>query len=211
MSSYTAAASWKTSTATTYGAAYGMATVPATDKQLAFIKTLLAERGTAHVDAQIIANRVANGKLGKMQASKAIDFLLKLPKLSKAQTAVQAEVAAAGAVIEVTIGLFDTMPHLPADTFASGRYLLIGKTAKGSYVAKKMFKSYSTQSGYSWRKTYYLTAKTAIEQGKYAKLTQEQVGALGKKFAVCMCCSATLSDPASVEAGIGPVCMKKFF
>lgn len=35
--------------------------------------------------------------------------------------------------------------------------------------------------------------------------------ASGKKNGFCACCGKELTDPKSVEAGIGPVCAKKFF
>lgn len=40
-------------------------------------------------------------------------------------------------------------------------------------------------------------------------LTLEQAASMGRHFGVCVICGATLSDPKSVEAGIGPVCAKK--
>lgn len=34
--------------------------------------------------------------------------------------------------------------------------------------------------------------------------------AFGKKFGRCSLCNAKLSDPISIERGVGPICMKKF-
>lgn len=35
--------------------------------------------------------------------------------------------------------------------------------------------------------------------------------AYGKTFGVCSCCGRDLTDPASVERGIGPICADNFF
>lgn len=41
------------------------------------------------------------------------------------------------------------------------------------------------------------------------RLTIEQAAALGHLHGRCVCCGAELSDPESVERGIGPVCAKR--
>lgn len=42
------------------------------------------------------------------------------------------------------------------------------------------------------------------------RLTLEQAAELGVKTGRCVICGKTLTDPASVEAGIGPVCALRF-
>lgn len=41
------------------------------------------------------------------------------------------------------------------------------------------------------------------------RLTLEEAKAIGHQYGQCCVCGADLSDPKSVEAGIGPVCAKK--
>lgn len=41
-------------------------------------------------------------------------------------------------------------------------------------------------------------------------LTQDHMAAYGKTYGKCGICHKTLTDPASIAAGIGPVCAKKF-
>jgi len=41
------------------------------------------------------------------------------------------------------------------------------------------------------------------------RLTLDEAKALGHHFGICCVCGAELSDPKSVEAGIGPVCAKR--
>lgn len=39
-------------------------------------------------------------------------------------------------------------------------------------------------------------------------LTVEEAAALGHRYGICVCCGAELTDPQSIERGIGPVCLK---
>lgn len=41
------------------------------------------------------------------------------------------------------------------------------------------------------------------------KLSKEQAAEFGHMFGRCIVCGRTLTDPASVEAGIGPICAKR--
>lgn len=40
-------------------------------------------------------------------------------------------------------------------------------------------------------------------------LSLSEAARLGHQFGVCVCCGRTLTDPQSVERGIGPVCAKR--
>lgn len=42
------------------------------------------------------------------------------------------------------------------------------------------------------------------------RMTKEQAAAHGRKTGICMICSRTLTDPKSIAAGIGPICLKGF-
>jgi ribosomal protein L7/L12 len=42
------------------------------------------------------------------------------------------------------------------------------------------------------------------------RMTLEQAKEYGAVYGVCCVCAATLTDERSIEAGIGPVCAKKF-
>lgn len=41
--------------------------------------------------------------------------------------------------------------------------------------------------------------------------TLEQATAFGKLHGTCMCCGRDLTNPESIELGIGPVCRKRYF
>ncbi len=42
------------------------------------------------------------------------------------------------------------------------------------------------------------------------KMTLDEAKAFGVQFGICCWCGATLTDPVSVEQGIGPVCVKRW-
>jgi hypothetical protein len=42
------------------------------------------------------------------------------------------------------------------------------------------------------------------------RMTRDEAAAYGRRFGRCIVCQAELTDPKSVEAGIGPVCAQKF-
>ncbi len=49
-----------------------------------------------------------------------------------------------------------------------------------------------------------------LTRGAYRKLTRDEAAAYGHQFGRCIVCAADLTDPASVERGMGPVCAQKF-
>jgi hypothetical protein len=89
-----------------------------------------------------------------------------------------------------------------------------------------------TESGFYWKgdevieayhtKKGFLVARTIVngKKGEYLgkngliglgrKLTLEQAKEYGRETGVCISCGAQLTDPASIEAGIGPICASKW-
>lgn len=75
------------------------------------------------------------------------------------------------------------------------------------------------QSGHLYAKRLVVIehgqASFEFEQGAIRKLrpeqrmTVEQAAAFGHQFGVCAVCGATLTDPVSVERGIGPICASR--
>lgn len=52
-------------------------------------------------------------------------------------------------------------------------------------------------------------AMSVLENGNVSKLTVERAREYGRLYGRCMLCGRTLTDPSSIEAGIGPVCASK--
>lgn len=52
-------------------------------------------------------------------------------------------------------------------------------------------------------------AMSVLENGNVSKLTVERAREYGRLYGRCMLCGRKLTDPSSIEAGIGPVCASK--
>ena len=67
---------------------------------------------------------------------------------------------------------------------------------------------YAKELNPRWRKFFY--SPGAIKNlSEDTRLTAAQAREFGLAHGICACCGALLTDPKSVEAGIGPVCAKK--
>lgn len=184
---------------------------PATDKQLNWLKDLVAERDHDNLNVQMAEVMLAHrDSINTVTASAAITELLKLPKVHKPAPVAVAAPAAPAVKKGYDLGIYDSMPGTDDTVFVNGRYFILYVNTHGYTVAKRLYKSYDTKSGYSWRKYSKYAVTNMIDQGKAVRLEKGVIAALGKKFNMCMCCGAMLTDPQSVADGIGPVCGAKF-
>jgi hypothetical protein len=159
-----------------------MGTRPATAKQINFIKTLLAERPTAD-RSKLPHPDVMTTK----DASNAIDWLMTLPKAEKAK-------ATGPAITEAGMYMKD------------GVIYKVQKAVHGSghLYAKKL-------AGGETEDFYFEYAPGVVKNLTPAdKMTLEQAKEFGALYGTCCVCGRTLTDEDSIEAGIGPVCAKKF-
>lgn len=172
-----------------------------TEKQSIFLNTLIAERDPDANDVRAVSTMMKLGILDKKGASACIELLLKLPKT----------VAPAIPTIQtpepLKIGIYDTMPG--TEEFVTGRFLIAYTNKYGSISVKRLYKSWSTKSGYSWTKSSTYILKNLLKMGT-VHVDSATVGALGKKFGMCMYCGHLLTDPASIAEGVGPVCKSKY-
>lgn len=56
----------------------------------------------------------------------------------------------------------------------------------------------------------YAGARPLRSLSEATAVTLEEAQAFGHEFGICMCCGALLTNPESIERGIGPVCATKF-
>lgn len=164
----------------------GTSTTPATDKQLAFIRTLLVERGVTSVTEDQLL------RLSKLGASRTIEKLLAMPKVDAAPATKKAH----------------TLVELPV-----GMYLVDGEVYKvkkpngtGRQYASVLVPGIDGAAG-SFQYAKGMVYKIKPEH----KMTIEQAKAHGDLYGQCCCCGAILSNDESIELGIGPVCRKKYF
>jgi hypothetical protein len=156
----------------------------ATAKQIAFIGRLLSERDRTNEEARATCETVemliADGHMNKKAASAAISLLFKVPKATT-PTGPKAEVPAPG--------LF---------------------TKDG-----EIFKIKATKAGKRWAHhldlgSWHFDKAATFSLTEDDRMTLDQAKAFGLETGICIMCSRVLTVPASIEAGIGPVCANKF-
>ncbi len=174
--------------------------VPATDKQVAYARALLADRA---VDADFIVRfmqRVEDGTLTKDEASQTIKYALARPK---AEVAAQAS-AAAPQPVPVEPGIYERdgrIFQVKQSKRTGNRYALV-LTEKHTGVRRL------TERG-EVIAAEYVYAPGAVKNIKPEhRLTVARAEELSVVFGSCIRCGRTLKAAESVAAGIGPVCRK---
>lgn len=157
-------------------------------KQIYWIQKCLAER---EVPASLKAQ--AADQLTITTASELLTQLFNCPKIGKvAQT--QGTPAEAGYyVVENDNGV----PFV---------YVVV-ETKKGNHIAKRLVLPTHPHGKAKW-----IYAKGAVYKlAAYKPLTIEEAANFGHLHGYCVACGTPLTEPLSVTAGIGPVCVKKHF
>lgn len=167
--------------------------IPASDKQVGFLKSLLSER---KVDAEYVVNMQAMieaGAVSKSKASDEIGFLLKQAKAPKAVPLVE--------------------PGYYFSEADEAVYEIVKAKSTGNLYAKVLVPPKGGKKKGSW-----VYAPGAMkESATWNLLSAEDAAALGKKWGMCAICGATLTDDTnkgpdgltSLQRGIGPVCAAK--
>jgi len=158
---------------------------PASGKQQDFLCSLLD--GRVHdIDAEATTDLMADRKLSKKAASALIDILLKCPRAPKPGAA----------------------PKVNAQDVAEGYYQLgadfvVVKFNRAGTNKYAMRMATSDGANATWQYEAGLITKVARDG---TPLTLEAAKAFGKLYGVCCICARVLTNPVSIEAGIGPIC-----
>lgn len=167
----------------------------ATEKQLAFVTKLLAERETEH-GARLQAE-VNSGQLTSKKASELIDWLLKAPRKAEELTITRAGTLRNGVVtvqataVEITEGFYE---------LAGTAYKVQLNLAGTSLYGKKLVEG---------RWEYVPGVVGVLTRGNAVPLTEELAAKLGHLYGTCVICNRRLTDEESIAKGIGPVCASK--
>lgn len=165
----------------------------ASDKQVAFIEKLIAqvnEVGRPAIQA-VYEGAVERGELTSKVASGMIDALLKEVKNQPKQAAPRRPEAG-----EVTEGMYRK----------GGEIFKVQRAVHGSgqLYAKKLYGD--KESGWSFE--YAAGAIRGLTPDD--KMTLTEAKEFGALYGTCCVCARTLTNEASIEAGIGPICASKF-
>ena len=107
----------------------------------------------------------------------------------------------------------------PASVVSAGIYA-IGEAvyrvepskSSGNLYAKRLMEGVSASDwGWSYERGAIFAIATAVTDGTGRRLTQDEASAYGKLTGRCVCCGRLLTDSKSVDLGIGPVCLKRWF
>jgi len=157
-----------------------------TDKQIKFIARLVAERDTTSIEESVqdARNAVMRQSFSSADASALIDSLLDLPRKPISAPAEQWE------------------PGVYEDGDSLYR-VYIGRNA-GVMLAKEIVLH---EDGVDY--SYAGSARRVLSPSAN-RLPIEQVGRLGVTAGNCLLCGRDLTDPESIDRGVGPTCAQRY-
>jgi hypothetical protein len=164
------------------------------EKQVAFLKRLAGEKDWEDLaspsDASVIRHALndATTAIGRREASSVIDWLMSLRRKPTTWSSSQ------------------------AGPLEAGMYLLDGvvfKVQKAVHGSGNMYAKKLVQDGHGDAHFEY-SPGTVRKLSAEHKMTLEQAKEYGALYGTCCVCGATLTNEVSIEAGIGPVCGKRF-
>lgn len=165
---------------------------PASERQTAFIASLLSDRNAPVTYSENISERMSEGVLSSREASAAIDYLKALPKRPGA--------AAKAANIDLPLGIYTVGEEIWRVGVSRTTGRKYASRLRGDLLtmgAKPQFD--------------FVKGGLAVLAREGERMPLDWAEAWGLSHGWCICCDAYLTDPASVERGIGPVCAKKYF
>lgn len=178
--------------------------VPASEKQLAFVRDLIATREVNDDLAVEIEELIEAGEYSKWQASSDIDAFLQLPKRPKAKSGLQAALARIPkSKYAIPMGEIEFLSL--DDTFTGDIVFIEVKEYMGTLYMRQLHGSLGGFTRSRLGKETIATFVDIIEADpyKYTRL-------FGIHYTCCGSCGAQLTDERSRELQLGPECRKKF-
>lgn len=178
--------------------------IPASEKQVNFVRDLIATREVDVELAEEIESLIANEQYDKRVASDHIDDFLKLAKRPKAKSGLQkalAEVPKSKYAIPMTEIEFLSLD----DSFSGDIIFLEIREYMGTIYMRQL---HGAPGSFNRSKLTNNTVEVFVDilkedPYKYARI-------FGQHHACCGSCGADLTDPRSRELQLGPECRKKF-
>lgn len=158
--------------------------IPASDKQVNFMWSLVAEREFASEEFEAeIENEIIDG-VSKSRASGLIKYMLGLPR----RAAVAPSATNTEPVTET--GVYEHNGEV---------YRVVESKSTGNLYAKKL-----VNIGPKWKFTYAPGAMAFLKASH--RMTEAQAANFGRRTGSCVICARTLTNPDSIAYGLGPVC-----
>lgn len=157
---------------------------PASDKQVNFMWSLVAEREFVNEELEAeIENEIIDG-VSKSRASGLIRYMLGLPR----RAAVAPSPDNTEPVTET--GVYEHNGEV---------YRVVESKSTGNLYAKKL-----VNIGPKWKFTYAPGAMAFLKSSQ--RMTEAQAANFGRRTGSCVICARTLTNPDSIAYGLGPVC-----
>lgn len=164
---------------------------PATEKQVGFLNSLMADRVMDDEHRHWLLCQIESNSLSSLQASQEIDALLKRPKIAKVSE-----------------------KHVAKSEWVEAVEDAYYKDSEGTFYQAKRSKAghlYAMTLVPHGKKFKWVYAPGAMKNFQNWKpVSAEDAAAFGKAWGHCMVCARLLTNPDSIEAGIGPICAGKF-
>lgn len=155
-------------------------TSPATDKQIAFLIKLLAEKIEDPAKSLDAIKWINEHKLSKATASAKISEYMAMPSVRTA---------------------FSSTSELDEGMYKLGEEIFkVYRTQAGHLATKQL-----TEDGFEYTGRKPLHTLTAEH-----RMTLDEAKAYGKVTGTCCNCGRLLTNEESIDAGIGPICAGKF-
>jgi len=163
--------------------------IAATDRQLSFINSLLAEREIGDDHAARLRRMIENGELSKRVASDGIEWLKRQPAKNVTTTTVQtptADVPAGRYAIEID---------------GTVKFYRVDKPTEGRWAGRTFVSVQASDDFHPVRGAAANPILRAIAVDPKAATIR-----YGHALGVCGQCGRTLTNEESIAAGIGPIC-----
>lgn len=170
----------------------------ASEKQIDLIGKLFNEREwDSPLIAQTLAFETYEDGFGGKEASALIDLLFKLPRAGTRERKAR---QAADMEVELEEGALYAHDHPSRSDLADIEVYRVQRSkSSGKLYALRVLEGGGTE--------YAPGMVTRLDPSR--KLTLEEAKAWGRRTGTCCACYRTLTNPASIEAGVGPVCRAK--
>lgn len=187
--------------------------LPATDKQINFLRTLLVERESGVTDPDAFFKSVGD-LLTKPKASKLISDLLAAPKVAKVTAVTEAASATSEDIADnpyLAVAKKGDVHVLDGEYYRIHLY----QHSKKPYAAKAKVIKHAvwgtnedgTAKLLSAGEVKWVSAyKLILELSEATLATKEEAHAFGKMLGRCCFCSLKIDTPESVSMGYGPQC-----
>lgn len=186
------------------------ATAPrtASERQVNYLDSLTDQVGAQYV-RNLLAERYSVTSVSALTVSQASELIGLLKTEAAAVKAAVRGAQAERRVVQEAVAV--VAPLTPGAYQRDDQTIMVYPARSGEHLlAKSLHASTDEETGRITTWSTYLGSAARFVTAEM-RMTEAQAAAWGHKVGVCCCCGRLLSNPESVELGIGPICRGKYF